>query len=253
MHTIAMITGATSGIGKDTALLLAKNGFRVIITGRRDDLLKEVTESIGATDPDRVFPLCFDVRDRESVKKAFDTLPENWKRISVLINNAGLASGFEPIHEGDFADWDKMIDTNIKGILNVTYFVSKIMVENRSGHIVNVSSVGGKETYPNGNVYCATKHAVEGLTKAMRLDLLPHSIKVSSIAPGLVNTEFSTVRFHGNKNRADQVYAGIDPLLAEDIAEAILFMVTRPKHVTISDMVILAGAQGSARDVARKD
>ncbi|HPR32934.1 MAG TPA: SDR family NAD(P)-dependent oxidoreductase, partial [Prolixibacteraceae bacterium] len=153
MHTIAMITGATSGIGKDTALLLAKNGFRVIITGRRDDLLKEVTESIGATDPDRVFPLCFDVRDRESVKKAFDTLPENWKRISVLINNAGLASGFEPIHEGDFADWDKMIDTNIKGILNVTYFVSKIMVENRSGHIVNVSSVGGKETYPNGNVY----------------------------------------------------------------------------------------------------
>ncbi|MBN1925314.1 MAG: SDR family NAD(P)-dependent oxidoreductase [Prolixibacteraceae bacterium] len=252
MSNIAFITGATSGIGKETAKTLALHGYRVIINGRRENLLNELSEEIITLTKTKPYKLVFDVRDREAVYSAINSLPDEWKDISLLINNAGLAAGFEPLHEGSFEDWDQMIDTNIKGILNVTKAVVNSMLEKRSGHIINVSSIAGKEAYPNGNVYCASKAAVESLTRAMRLDFLKYNIKVGSIAPGMVNTEFSTIRFHGDKERADNVYRGIDPLLAEDIAEAILFMATRPPHMNIDDMLITASAQGFSREVFRK-
>ncbi|MCF8357807.1 MAG: SDR family NAD(P)-dependent oxidoreductase [Prolixibacteraceae bacterium] len=252
MEQIAFITGATSGIGKATALLLAKKGFKIIINGRRKGLLQRLARELCTLSNSEPLQLVFDVRDSDAVNSAINSLPEAWKNITLLINNAGLAAGFEPLHEGDYSDWNRMIDTNIKGIAYVTKAVVKQMISNQRGHIINVSSIAGKEAYPNGNVYCASKHAVEGLTRAMRLDFLKYNIKVGSIAPGMVNTEFSTVRFHGDKNRADDVYTGMQPLLAEDVAEAILFMATRPPHVNIDDMLIMPTAQGSARDVFRK-
>jgi hypothetical protein len=252
MEQIAFITGATSGIGRATALLLAKKGFKIIINGRREGLLQKLARELCTLSNSEPLQLVFDVRDSEAVNSAINSLPEVWKNISLLINNAGLASGFEPLHEGDYSDWDRMIDTNVKGMAYVTKAVVKQMILNQRGHIINVSSIAGKEAYPNGNVYCASKHAVEGLTRAMRLDFLKYNIKVGSIAPGMVNTEFSTVRFHGDKKRADDVYTGMQPLLAEDVAEAILFMATRPPHVNIDDMLIMPTAQGSARDVIRK-
>ena len=252
MKEIALITGATSGIGKATAKILAANNFDVIITGRRKELLAETGKEIKEETGSNVMTLVFDVRNKIEVDEAIDGLPDEWKKISLLINNAGLASGLEPLNEGNFEDWEKMIDTNVKGLLFVSRKVSNLMIPQKKGQIINISSIAAKETYPNGNVYCASKHAVEALTKGMRLDFLKYNIKVGSISPGMVETEFSVVRFHGDKEKASNVYHGMEPLTANDIAEAILFMVNRPAHVNIDDIVIMPTAQGSARDVIRE-
>ena len=245
MSKIALITGATSGIGKSTALKLAENGFDVIITGRRQELLYELNNLILSKNV-RVLSLCFDVRNHEQVKQNLCNLPEEWKNIDVLINNAGLAAGLSTLQEGDMDDWERMIDTNVKGLLYVTRNIVAQMVERGKGQIINIGSIAGKEVYPNGNVYCATKHAVDALTQGLRMDLLPKGIKVSQICPGAVETEFSLVRFHGDKTRADKVYEGFESLIADDIAECILFCVTRPPHVNINDMIVMPTAQASS-------
>ncbi len=246
MRKIALVTGATSGIGRAAALILAENNYDVIITGRRREMLRNTTQMIRDATTSDVLELVFDVRDNAQVMQYLGNLEGKWKQVDVLINNAGLASGLSPVHEGDIADWEKMIDTNIKGLLYVTRIIAPGMVERGSGHIVNIGSIAGKEVYENGNVYCATKHAVDALNKGMRTDLVNHNIKVTAINPGAVETEFSVVRFHGNKEKADQVYKGFTPLYAQDIAEAILFAVTRPPHVNINDMLIMPTAQASS-------
>jgi 3-hydroxy acid dehydrogenase / malonic semialdehyde reductase len=251
MNKIAFITGATSGIGRATSLLLAANNWDIIATGRRENSLLELKNVICNTTNASVFPLVFDVRNRSQVNSSIDTLPAEWKSIDLLVNNAGLASGFDPLNEGDFEDWEKMIDTNVKGLLYVSKKISNLMIPLQKGQIINVSSIAGKEIYPSGNVYCASKHAVDALTKGMRLDFLKYNIKVGSVSPGMVDTEFSLVRFHGDKEKAENVYKGFLPLKAEDIADAILFMVSRPEHVNIDDITIMPTAQGSARDVNR--
>lgn len=252
MKAIALITGATSGIGMATARLLAANNYNVIITGRRNHLLEILEESIMKSTSAEVFSLNFDVRDSEQVEAAIDSLPEIWRNISLLVNNAGLSAGLEPLNEGSLDDWNHMIDTNIKGLLYISRKVANLMIANGSGHIINVSSIAGKEAYANGAVYCATKHAVEAITKSMRLDFLRKNIRVGSISPGMVETEFSIVRFHGDEERAANVYKGMTPLYAEDIAETILFMASRPAHVNIDDVLIMPTAQGFTRDVNRK-
>lgn len=245
MEKIALVTGATSGIGEATAFKLAGNGFGVIITGRRQERLAVLKNKLEANGS-HVLTLCFDVRDEEEVNTALKGLPPEWQNIGVLVNNAGLAAGFEPVQQGDSVDWNRMIDTNVKGLLYVTRFVSQGMIASKKGHIVNIGSIAGKEVYPNGNVYCATKHAVDALTKGMRFDLLPYNIKVTQICPGAVETEFSIVRFHGDKSRADKVYEGYECLVADDIAECIWFAVSRPPHVNVNDMLVMPTAQASA-------
>ena len=246
MKKIALITGATSGIGKATALKLAQKSFNLIITGRRKELLEDLKKELGVKHKCDVLALNFDVRSKEKVDEMIDNLPEAWKKIEVLVNNAGLAAGLSPIQSGDTEDWEQMIDTNIKGLLYITRKVAPLMIENGFGHIINISSIAGKEVYENGNVYCASKHAVDALTKGMRIDLVKHNIKVTSISPGMVDTEFSLVRFKGDTIKANKVYEGLTPLFAEDIAEAIIFAVTRPPHVNINDMLIMPTAQASA-------
>lgn len=248
----ALITGATAGIGKATALLFAKNNFDIIITGRRLDLLNELSEKITSETNSKVTCLCFDVRNSDQVNSELKKIIDANTNIDVLVNNAGLASGLEPIQEGDHEDWEKMIDTNIKGLLYITRKIAPLMVKQSSGHIINIGSIAGKEIYANGAVYCATKAAVDFLTKGMRIDLLQHGIKVTSINPGMVETEFSLVRFHGDKQRADSVYNGVTPLSAEDIADAILYAVSRPAHVNINDMVIMPTVQASVNHLLRK-
>lgn len=250
-NKIAFISGATSGIGKDTAFLLAENNFDIIITGRRKDRLEMIKGEIESKTSSKVLPLSFDVRNKEDVLNAINNLPEKWKNIDVLINNAGLALGLEAINEGNTDNWDQMIDTNIKGLLYLSKAVSQIMINNRSGHIVNIGSIAGKEVYPNGNVYCATKHAVDALTKAMRIDLLPHNIRVTQVSPGATNTEFSEVRYMGNKKKAEDVYKGYNPLLGKDVAEIILFVINRPPHVNINDILVMPTAQASSRDIEK--
>ncbi|MCG8580777.1 MAG: SDR family NAD(P)-dependent oxidoreductase [Bacteroidales bacterium] len=245
MTKIAMVTGATSGIGKATAIKLAKIGFNLIITGRREEKLAKLKSELEEENI-QVLPLCFDIRNTEAIDSAITGIKDDWKNIGVLVNNAGLAAGADPIFDGLWSDWEQMIDTNIKGLLYLSKKVIPGMMERKKGHIVNVSSIAGKETYANGNVYCATKHAVEAITKGMRIDLLPYNIKVSSVSPGMVETEFSIVRYHGDKEKADNVYKGLTPLYADDIADAIEFMVTRPPHVNINDMLIMPSAQASA-------
>ncbi len=235
------ITGASSGIGKATALALNKEGYELILTGRREDSLKELAKNLQV--PTKI--LIFDISDKKAVQSAFESLPQEWKKIDVLINNAGNAHGLESIHLGDTEDWDKMMDINVKGLLYISRLISPGMVERNSGHIINLSSTAGKFVYPNGGVYCASKFAVEALTQGMRMDFNPYSIKVSSIAPGAVNTEFSKVRFKGDQKRANQVYAGFKPLLAEDIAEVIRYMIEAPAHVNIADITIMPTAQAS--------
>jgi 3-hydroxy acid dehydrogenase / malonic semialdehyde reductase len=252
MKKIALITGATSGIGKAIAQILALNGYDLILTGRREELLNNLSESIRKETESEVITLCFDVRDLSQVEKAIDSLTGKWKNVDLLINNAGLAVGLEPVNSGVVDDWERMIDTNVKGLLYVSRKISSQMVARESGHIINLSSIAGREVYANGAVYCGSKHAVEAITKAMRIELLPFGIKVSSISPGMVDTEFSTVRFKGDKERADNVYKGLTPLYAQDIAEAILFMATRPKHVNIDELVIKPTDQASARDYRRR-
>ena len=241
---IAFITGATSGIGEATAVKLAENGFDVIITGRRSDrlsVLAEKLEKFGV----RVLPLCFDVRVESEVKTAVDNLPEAWRNIDVLVNNAGLAAGLSVVQDGDTDDWNRMIDTNIKGLLFATRYISPLMIARNQGHIINLGSIAGKEVYPCGNVYCATKHAVDALTKGMRIDMLPHNVKVTQICPGAVETEFSLDRFNGDQARADKVYEGFESLIAPDIADCIWFAVSRPKHMNINDMIVMPTAQAS--------
>jgi len=252
MQKIALITGATSGIGKATALLLAKNKYKLILTGRRNDRLLLLKEKILKDYVSDVLTLNFDIRSFSETKAAIDGLSEAWKKIDVLINNAGLAAGLSTVQEGNVDDWERMIDTNLKGLLYVSRCVSPIMIERAIGHIINISSIAGKETYPFGNVYCATKHAVQSLTKGMRIDMLKHEIKVSSVSPGAVDTEFSEVRFAGDKDKAAKVYDGFTPLFAQDIAETILFVATRPKHVNIDDILVMPTAQAFTRDIHRK-
>lgn len=251
MKKIALITGATAGIGKETAFMLARNNFNLIITGRRKNLLDNLATEISENYNVKVLPLNFDVRNLDQVNRNIENLTPEWKNIDLLINNAGLASGLNSIQNGIIDDWEKMIDTNIKGLLYVSRAVMPIMIENKSGQIINVSSIAGKETYADGNVYCATKHAVESITKAMRIDLLSHGIKVSSVAPGMVETEFSIVRFHGDKNKADAVYKGFNPLTPKDIADTIEFIVTRPNHVNINDILIMPTAQASSSHIIK--
>ena len=252
MKKIALITGATSGIGKATTRILAKNGYDVIITGRRMELLDELAKNIHNDTGAEVLKLQFDVRSLSQVEEAVDSLTGKWTNIDLLVNNAGLAVGLGPIHTGVTDDWDRMIDTNVKGLLYVTRKITPGMVERRGGHIINISSIAGREAYPNGAAYCASKHAVQAITHAQRIELLPFGIKVSSICPGMVDTEFSLVRFKGDKEKADNVYKGLTPLYAEDIAETILFMVTRPSHVNIDDILIMPTNQASARDYYRE-
>jgi NADP-dependent 3-hydroxy acid dehydrogenase YdfG len=246
MNKITLITGATSGIGKASAEKFAQNGHDVIITGRRIDRLIKLKENLTNNFPIDVTILCFDICNKEEVAKSIDSLAGKWSKIDVLVNNAGLALDLKPIHEGVFENWDTMIDTNIKGLLYISKLVVNLMIENGSGHIINIGSIAGKEVYPNGNVYSATKHAVEGLTKAMRLDLFELGIKVSQIAPGAVNTEFSEVRFHGDKETAQNVYNGYIPLTAEDVAESVYFVASQPEHVNINDLLIMPMAQANA-------
>ena len=248
---IAMVTGATSGIGWATAVALAQLGYQIIGTGRRQDRLLALQKVISKEAVD-FLPLIFDVRDRDAVSDDFDPLPENWKNIQVLVNNAGNAHGMDPIQNGDLDDWDAMMDINVKGLLYVSKKVMPLMIAKNIGTIVNIGSIAGKEVYPNGNVYCASKHAVDAITNGMRLDLNPHGIRVIGVHPGLVETEFSIVRFKGDTSRSKSVYEGFEPLTAEDIAETIAFAVSRPKHVVLADIVMLPTAQASATVVNKK-
>ncbi len=253
MKPIVLITGATSGIGEATAFHLAKNNYKLIITGRRKERLLLLQKKIQQESNSEVFILDFDIRNLSENETAIKSLPEEWQNIDVLINNAGLAAGFSPFQEGNIDDWERMIDTNIKGLLYITRLITPKMIERGKGHIINISSIAGKETYPFGNVYCASKHAVQSITKGLRIDLLKHGIKVSSVGPGAVETEFSLVRFDGDKNKAKQVYKGFTPLFAQDIADTILFIITRPKHVNIDDVLIMPTDQAFSRDFNRRE
>lgn len=252
MKKTVLITGATSGIGEATAMLLAENSFNLIITGRRQDRLNILKEKIENETSAEVYLLHFDIRNPDQTEHAIQSLPHKWQKIDILINNAGLAVGLSGVNNGVLDDWERMIDTNIKGLLYITRLVSDKMVEKGEGHIVNISSIAGKETYPMGNVYCATKHAVQSLTQGMRMDFLKHGIKVSSVCPGAVNTEFSLVRFKGNEGQAEKVYEGFTPLDAHDVAETILFVVSRPRHVNIDDVLVMPTDQAFSRDFNRK-
>lgn len=251
MNKTVIITGATSGIGEAAARIFAANNYNIIITGRRKERLEKLAEELRIQNIE-VLTLCFDVRKSNEVEKSISSLQGRWKNIDVLINNAGLASGLGPIQTGELDDWEKMIDTNIKGLLYVTRAVTPLMIAKNSGHIINIASLAGKDVYPNGNVYCATKHAVDALSRSMRIDLLPYGIKVTNIAPGLVETEFSIVRFHGDKERADNVYKGFKPLTASDIADAIWYAASRPAHFCVNDMVLTPLAQANAYVVNKK-
>ena len=246
MKRYVLITGATSGFGEASARIFAQNGYDLIITGRRQERLEKLRTELISQFPIDVITLNFDVRDEDSVNQNIQSLREDVKKsIQILINNAGLAVGRGPIDEGDTEDWNRMIDTNIKGLLYVSRAVSPILKANGHGHIINLGSIAGKEVYAGGNVYCATKHAVDALSKAMRIDLLPFGIKVTNIAPGAAETEFSLVRFKGDKDTATSVYNGFTPLNAEDIADVIYFAATRPPHVTINDLTIMPTAQAT--------
>jgi 3-hydroxy acid dehydrogenase/malonic semialdehyde reductase len=252
MTKIALITGATSGIGEACAHLFAREHYNLILTGRRSDRLETLAKKLNAKYNTEIAVCSFDVRDREQVISNLEELPAKWKKVNVLINNAGLSQGLDPIQNGSFDDWDTMIDTNIKGLLYVSKVVSNWMIEHKTGHIVNLGSIAGKEVYPNGNVYCATKAAVDALNQAMRIDLVSHGIKVTGIHPGAVVTEFSEVRFKGDKERAKKVYDGFEPLVADDIAETIWFAVSRPAHVNINELTVMPTAQASATIISRK-
>ncbi len=246
MKKIVFITGATSGFGAAIARKFAENGHSLIITGRREALLDELTKELINSWNVEVFPLVFDVRKHKQVEEAIETLPEYWRKIDILINNAGLAVGLDPIHKGVVEDWDRMIDTNIKGLLYMTRSVAPLMVARNQGHIINIGSVAGKEVYPMGNVYSGSKFAVDAISKSTRIDLLAHNIKVTHIAPGAANTEFSLVRFKGDKERAEMVYNGFTPLSANDVANVVFYVTTLPSHVNINELVLMPTAQASA-------
>lgn len=240
-----LITGATSGFGKETARIFAKNGHHLIITGRRQERLSVLKAELTTLGVD-VLDLCFDVQDKKAVEASLNNLPAPWQSIDILINNAGLASGMGRIQDGDISDWDKMIDTNVKGLLYVSKTVMPYLKNANAAHIINIGSTAGKEVYLNGNVYCASKHAVDAISKAMRVDLLPLGIKVTQICPGMAETEFSEVRFHGDKEKAKAVYNGFDVMTPQDVAEVIYYTTTLPKHVCINDLVLTSTAQANS-------
>ena len=252
MSKIALITGATAGIGEACAHVFARERYDLILTGRRADRLEKLSEQLSREYNVKVVISVFDVRDRKDVVTKLEELSPEWKKVNVLINNAGLSQGLDPIQNGNYDDWETMIDTNIKGLLYVTRVVSNWMIGNGFGHIVNLGSIAGKEVYANGNVYCASKHAVDALNKGMRIDLLPYGIKVTEVNPGAVETEFSEVRFKGDKARAKKVYEGFEPLAAMDIAETIWFAVSRPAHVNINELTVMPTAQATATNIFRK-
>jgi len=243
-NKIAFITGATSGIGMATAKLFAKNGLKLIICGRRKDRLESLAKELSLLT--EVHSLSFDVRNKEEVISEIKSLPKNFSNIDILINNAGNAHGLENIDEGNLDDWDAMLDINVKGLLYVSKSILPNMIERISGHIINIGSTAGKEVYPKGNVYCASKHAVDAINQGMRIDLNGKGIKVGAINPGLVETEFSKVRFKGDTEKADQVYRRYTPLKPKDIAEVIWFAVTRPPHVNIADLTVMCLDQASS-------
>jgi len=251
MNKIVMITGATAGFGRATAKKFAQNGYNVIITGRRKERLDELERELLGLGV-KVLPLNFDVRKRFEVEDVIEGIPEEWKQIDILVNNAGLAVGMDHIDKGNIDDWERMIDTNVKGLLFVTRAVAPIMVAKNSGHIFNISSIAGREVYENGNVYCASKHAVSALSRAMRIDMLKNNIKVTNIAPGFAETEFSLVRFKGDKERAATVYKGMDALKPEDVADVIYFCTTLPPHVCINDLEITPTVQAAVGYSVRK-
>lgn len=247
----ALITGATAGIGRACALALAEQGCRIILTGRRTERLEEVGQEIKRKFKGEWLALPLDVRNQEAVNNAIQGLPQYWQAIDILINNAGMARGVEKMQDASAAAWDEMIDTNVKGLLYVTHAVLPSMVKRRKGDIVNIGSIAGHEVYPGGNIYCATKHAVNAITKGLRIDLVDTPIRVSSVDPGMVETEFSMVRL-GDEQKAKDVYAGMQPLTAQDIAETVVFIVSRPAHVQIADVVIFPTDQAAAMVVHRK-
>ena len=251
MKKIALVTGATSGIGEACARKFAENGYNVIITGRKPEKVEAVAaelRDLGA----EVLPLVFDVRDREAASVAVEGLPAEWREIDVLVNNAGGAWGLEPEYEGNYEDWDTMIDTNIKGLLTMTRLIVPGMVERDRGHVVNIGSVAGDAAYGGGNVYCATKSAVKALSDGLRIDVAPTRVRVTNIKPGLVETNFSVTRFHGDKERADNVYKGIKPLTGADIADSVYYAVSAPEHVQVAEILILATHQASGSVVHRE-
>lgn len=252
MSKIACITGASAGIGYACAEVFAREGYDVLLSARRVARVEVLADRLRESYGIRTHVFQLDVRSRDAVAQAFGSLPGDWTTIDVLVNNAGLSQGLDPIQTGDIDDWERMIDTNVKGLLYVSRAVSPGMVARKSGHIINIGSIAGKEVYPNGNVYCATKHAVDALTQGMRIDLLPAGIRVTAVNPGMVETEFSEVRFKGDEERAKAVYHNLTPLYAEDVAEAVWFAASRPPHVTVNDMLIMPTAQASATQVSRE-
>lgn len=248
----ALITGVTSGFGHAIAKRLASIGYTLILTGRRKERLEELANTLRSEYSVKIHTLCFDVRDNVACTAAIQSIPSEFQPIDILINNAGLAAGAAPFNESDLVDFEQMIDTNVKGLLFVTKLTVPQMIERQSGHIINISSIAGIEVYPNGSVYCASKHAVNAITKGLRLDLVKYGIKVSSISPGMAETEFSIVRFHGDEEKAKAVYAGLTPLNAEDIADTVEFILTRPAHVSINDIQINPSQQANTYVSNRK-
>jgi NADP-dependent 3-hydroxy acid dehydrogenase YdfG len=246
MQHITLITGATAGIGLACAKRFAKEGHDLIITGRRKKRLEKIAFELKQKNGVQVLPLSFDITIVNDVRDAIESLPQEWKNIEILVNNAGLAVGLNTVQEGVIDDWERMIDTNIKGLLYISRVVTPILIEQGQGHVINIGSIAGKEVYPNGNVYCATKHAVDALSKTMRIDLVKHGIRVTQIAPGAVETEFSEVRFKGDTEKAKSVYKGYIPLHPDDVAEVTYYVTTLPKHVNINDLVVMPTAQASA-------
>ncbi len=252
-NKIVFITGASSGIGLACAEAFAKEGANLILTARRIAILKKLSQSFIKKYKVKVFIAQLDVRNKDEVKKIISSLPKEWKKIDILINNAGLARGFSNIDEGSTEDWDEMIDTNVKGLLYVSREILSLMVKRKKGHVINIGSIAGHLVYPKGNVYSATKFAINALTKAMRLDLYEKDIRISSVDPGMVETEFSLVRFRGDKERAKKVYEGLKPLTPEDIADAVLYCATRPQHVNIDEIIITPSIQASPMHIKRKE
>jgi len=251
MTKTIMITGATAGFGRAIAVKFAQNGYKLIITGRRKERLDELEKELIQNEV-KVLSLSFDVRKRAEVGSVIQKLPPEWKEIDILVNNAGLAAGLSHIDEGDIDDWERMVDTNVKGLLYVTRAVAPLMAARNRGHIFNISSIAGKDIYENGNVYCASKAAVDALSKAMRIDLLKHSIRVTNIAPGMAETEFSLVRFKGDKEKADAVYKGVKVLSADDIAGIIFFCASLPEHICINDLSVTPTQQAAVGHLFRK-
>jgi NADP-dependent 3-hydroxy acid dehydrogenase YdfG len=251
-NKIAFITGASSGIGMAIAKRFASEGINLILNARRLDRLEKLKLELESKNQIKILLCPFDIRHKSEIETAISAIPDDWKDIYYLINNAGLASGLGNLHDGDVEDWEKMIDTNVKGLLYISRIILPGMVERKAGHVVNISSIAGKEVYANGNVYCASKFAVDALSRGMRIELSPHNVKVTSINPGAVETEFSIVRFHGDKERADKVYDGFDNLLAEDIADAAYYAISRPQRMNINEMIVMPTAQPVATIINRR-